>query len=267
MTDEWGALRLSGRLLEGRSVVITGAGSPNGIGRATAKLFAAHGARVASLDIDEQGAQETAADIGEQHIGLRCDITEPASCASAIDQVMSIFGRVDVLINNAAVARGTRIADVSLEEYDAVQAINLRGTFLMSQLVLPSMRAMRSGNIVCLASVAGQRGGGLYGSAHYAASKAGVIGLGKGMARELAPDGIRVNVVSPGPVKTPGLVGLAGPDAARQQGLLDYMATQVPIGRVADPSEIAKAVAFLASDDASFVVGAEVFVDGGLAQV
>src|ERR1700676_1598255 len=141
MADEWGALRLSGRLLEGRSVVITGAGSPNGIGRATAKLFAAHGARVASLDIDEQGAQETAGDIGEQHIGLRCDITEQASCASAIDQVMSIFGRVDVLINNAAVARGTRIADVSLEEYDAVQAINMRGTFLMSQLVLPSMRA------------------------------------------------------------------------------------------------------------------------------
>jgi NAD(P)-dependent dehydrogenase (short-subunit alcohol dehydrogenase family) len=92
MAGEWGALRLSGRLLEGRSVVITGAGSPNGIGRATAKLFAAHGARVASLDIDEQGAQETAADTGEQHIGLRCDITEQASCASAIDQVMSNFG-------------------------------------------------------------------------------------------------------------------------------------------------------------------------------
>src|SRR6202051_338963 len=114
MADDWGALRLSGRLLEGRSVVITGAGSPNGIGRATAKIFAAHGARVASLDIDEKGAKETASAIGEQHFGLKCDITEPASCAAAIDRVIGMFGKIDVLINNAAVARGTRIADVGL---------------------------------------------------------------------------------------------------------------------------------------------------------
>jgi NAD(P)-dependent dehydrogenase (short-subunit alcohol dehydrogenase family) len=256
MADEWGALRLSGRLLEGRSVVITGAGSPNGIGRATAKLFAAHGARVASFDIDEQGAQETAAGIGEQHIGLRCDITEQASCASAIDQVMSIFGRVDVLINNAAVARGTRIADVSLEEYDAVQAINLRGTFLMSQLVLPSMRAMRSGNIVCLASVAGQRGGGLYGSAHYAASKAGVIGLGKGMARELAPDGIRVNVVSPSLIKTDG-----SPDDTPERRA--NFEKDVPMGRSGTVWEVAGAILFAASDLSGYITGATIDVNGG----
>ncbi len=256
MVDEFGALRLSGKLMEGRTVVITGAGSVNGIGRATAKLLAAHGARVASLDIDEKGARETAEAIGSQHLGLHCDVTKPDSCAAAIDLVLAAFGGIDVLINNAAVARGTRIGDVTLDEYELLQAINLRGTFLMSQRALPSMRARRSGVIVCLSSVAGQRGGGLYGSVHYAASKAGVIGLAKGMARELAPEGIRVNVVSPSLIKTDG-----SPDDSPERRA--QFEKDIPMQRSGTVWEVAGAILFAASDLSGYVTGATIDVNGG----
>lgn len=256
MSSEWGGLRLSGRLLEGRTVIITGAGSVNGIGRATAKLFAAHGARVAALDIDGKGAKETAALIGADHLGLECDVTRRESCAAAVDAVLKTFGKVDVLINNAAVARGTRIADVTAEEYEMVQAINVRGTFVMSQLVLAPMRAAHSGNIVCLSSVAGQRGGGLYGSAHYAASKGGVIGLGKAMARELAPDGIRVNVVSPSLIKTDGSPN----DNPERRAAFEK---DVPLGRSGTIWEVAGAILFAASDLSGYITGATIDVNGG----
>jgi NAD(P)-dependent dehydrogenase (short-subunit alcohol dehydrogenase family) len=255
MSSEWGDRRLSGRLLDGRTVVITGAGSVNGIGRATAKLFAAHGARVAALDIDEQGAKATAAAIGPQHLGFSCDVTQHAACASAIEQVIGAFGKIDVLVNNAAISRGTRIPDVTPEEYEQVQAVNLRGTFFMSQAVLPFMRAARSGNIVCLASVAGQRGGGLYGSAHYAASKAGVIGLGKAMARELAPD-IRVNVVSPSLIATDGS---PNDSAERRSGF----EKDVPMRRSGSVWEVAGAILFAASDLSGYTTGATIDVNGG----
>jgi NAD(P)-dependent dehydrogenase (short-subunit alcohol dehydrogenase family) len=256
MSDAWGERRLSGKLLDGRAVIITGAGSANGIGRATAKLFAAHGARVAALDINADGARATGALIGPQHLAVPCDVTRRESCASAIEQVIQAFGTVDILVNNAALSRGTRIADVTIEEYDEVQAINLRGTFFMSQLVLPTMRAAHSGNIVCLASVAGQRGGGLYGSAHYAASKAGVIGLGKAMARELAPDGIRVNIVSPSLIKTDGSPN----DSAERRGLFEK---EVPMGRSGTVWDVAGAILFAASDLSGYTTGATIDVNGG----
>jgi NAD(P)-dependent dehydrogenase (short-subunit alcohol dehydrogenase family) len=256
MSNEWGGLRLSGLLLEGRTVIITGAGSVNGIGRATAKLFAAHGARVAALDIDAKGAKETAALIGTDHLGLACDVTQRDSCAAAVDTVLKTFGKIDVLINNAAIARGTRIADVTAEEYEMVQAINVRGTFVMSQLVLAPMRAAGSGNIVCLSSVAGQRGGGLYGSAHYAASKGGVIGLGKAMARELAPDGIRVNIVSPSLIKTDG----SPDDSPERRAAFEK---DIPLRRSGTIWEVAGAILFAASDLSGYITGATIDVNGG----
>ena len=256
MSDEWGERRLSGQLLDGRAVVITGAASAAGIGRATAKLFAAHGARVAVLDIDGAGAKKTASEIGPQHIGLACDVTQRDSCATAVEQVLRAFGTIAILVNNAAVARGTRIADVTQEEYDEVHAINVRGTFFMSQLVLPTMRVARSGNIVCLASVAGQRGGGLYGSAHYAASKGGVIGLGKAMARELAPDGIRVNIVSPSLIKTDGSPN----DSPERRAAFEK---EIPMGRSGSVWDVAGAILFAASDLSGYTTGATIDVNGG----
>ena len=256
MPYDWGDKRLSGQLLQGRNIVITGAGSANGIGRATAKLFAAHGARIAALDIDEGGALETAALIGSEHLGLACDVASEDRCHSAIDSVLRTFGRIDVLVNNAAIAKGTRIADVTPSEYDLVHDINLRGTFFMSQAVLPSMRAARSGNIVCLASVAGQRGGGLYGSAHYAASKGGVIGLSKAMARELAPDGIRVNTVSPSLIKTDGSPN----DSPERRAQFEK---DIPLGRSGTVWEVAGAILFVVSDLSGYVTGATIDVNGG----
>jgi NAD(P)-dependent dehydrogenase (short-subunit alcohol dehydrogenase family) len=256
MSDQWGERRLSGRLLDGRTAIITGAGSVNGIGRATAQLFAAHGARVAVLDIEGKGAEETANLLGPQHLGLRCDVTQRPSCAAAVDEIVRAFGKVDILVNNAAVSRGTRIMDVTPEEYDEVQAINVRGTFFMSQVVLPTMRAAHSGNIVCLSSVAGQRGGGLYGSAHYAASKGGVIALGKAMARELAPDGIRVNVVSPSLIKTDGSPN----DSAERRAQFEK---DVPMGRSGSVWDVAGAILFTASDLSGYTTGATIDVNGG----
>ncbi len=256
MTDGWGEKRLSGRLLEGLNVVISGAGSPNGIGRATAKLFAGHGARVAVLDIDVDGARKTAALLGAGHIGLDCDVTSDDRCRSVMREVLDAFGTIDILVNNAAIAKGTRIADVTPAEYDAIHDINLRGTFFLSQAVLPAMRAAHRGTIVCVASVAGQRGGGLYGSAHYAASKGGVIALGKAMARELAPDGIRVNTVSPSLIRTDG-----SPDDNPERRA--QFEKEVPLGRSGTVWEVAGAILFVASDLAGYVTGATIDVNGG----
>lgn len=162
--------RLDGPLLAGRTALITGAGSVNGIGRATARLFARHGARVAVTDIDVEGAGRVVEEIGAGHLSLECDVTDRGSCAQVIEATLSAFGSLDILVNNAALSKGTRILDVDEAEFDLLHAINVRGTMYMSQAAIPSMKERRSGTIICLASVAGQRGGGLYGSAHYAAS-------------------------------------------------------------------------------------------------
>ncbi len=247
---------LSGRLLEGRTAVITGGASVNGIGRATAQLFAAHGARVAILDIDGRGAAAVAESLGSMHLGIACDVTSRENCATAIQHVSQTFPMIDVLINNAALSKGTRILDVTDAEYDAVMDVNLRGTFMISQEVLPGMRARQSGTIVCLSSVAGQRGGGLYGSAHYAASKAAVIGLAKGMARELAPEGIRVNVVSPSLIKTDS----SPSDSPERRAAFEK---DVPMRRSGTVWEVAGTVLFAASDLSGYVTGATIDVNGG----
>ncbi len=247
---------LHGRLLEGRAAIITGAASVNGIGRVTAKLFALHGARVAILDLDADGAARVADELGEGHIGLACNVTDKATCESAVARVLEAFGTVDVLVNNAALAKGTRVMDVGEAEFDLLHDINVKGTLFMSQAVIPTMRARGSGAIVCLASVAGQRGGGLYGSAHYAASKAGVIGLAKGMARELAPDGIRVNTVSPSLIKTN-----SSPDDSPERRR--SFEQDVPIRRSGNVWEVAGTILFAASDLSGYLAGATINVNGG----
>jgi NAD(P)-dependent dehydrogenase (short-subunit alcohol dehydrogenase family) len=252
-----------GALLEGRVAVISGAGRDRGIGKATAKLFEAHGASVALLDLDEKEVLAAAADVGSgggKAIGITCDVTSSDSCRAAIERVLawpSGQGRIDILVNNAGVTQRRRIADLTPDDYNRITDVVLKGTLQLSQAVLPTMRSQRGGSIICVSSMSAQQGGGVFGGAHYCAAKAGVLGLVRAMARELGPDGIRANAVTPGLILT---------DFSRS-GATDEskhaLARDWPLARAGDPSEIAGACLFLASDLSSYMTGATLDVNGG----
>ncbi|WP_137700660.1 SDR family NAD(P)-dependent oxidoreductase [Marimonas lutisalis] len=245
------------KLLEGKTAIVTGAASPRGLGKATASLFAAHGARVAILDLDEGAAKKAAADIGDAHIGLACDVTDKWACVDAVAAVLDAFGQADILVNNAGITQPLKIMDIEPENYDAVLDVNLRGTLYMSQAIIPHMRERKTGSIVNISSVSAQRGGGIFGGPHYSAAKAGILGLTKAMARELAPDGVRSNAVCPGFIATDITGGM----------LTDEMMTMIldgiPMGRAGEASDVAGCCLFLASDLAAYVTGSEVDVNGG----
>lgn len=244
-------------LLEGRFAALTGAASPRGLGKATAQLFAEHGATVAILDLDGDQAKAAAADLGEGHVGLACNVTDRAACEAAAEEMARLWGRVDILVNNAGITQPLKIMEIGPENYDAVLDVNLRGTLYMSQAVIPVMRERGSGSIVNLSSVSAQRGGGIFGGPHYSAAKAGVLGLTKAMARELAPAGVRVNAICPGFIATDITAGK----------LTDEMRAQVlagiPMGRAGLASDVAGCALFLASDLSAYCTGTEVDVNGG----
>ena len=244
-------------LLEGKTAIITGAASPRGIGKATAQLFAEHGARVAIVDLAAADPQTAAADIGREHRGYACDVRDKAGCAATVRQIIGDLGQVDVLVNNAAISRANPMMEISPEDYDEVMDVNLRGTLYMSQALIPHFRERRSGVIVCLASVAAQRGGGLFGGPHYAASKGGVLALAKSMARELAPDGIRANAIAPSMIDTDIFQGQLS-EARREE-----VRRSIPMGRLGRASDVAGVCLFLASDLSSYVTGAVIDVNGG----
>jgi NAD(P)-dependent dehydrogenase (short-subunit alcohol dehydrogenase family) len=185
-------------LLSDKVCIITGAASKRGIGLATARLFVRHGGRAVILDLDGGQAAAAAAELGDAHRGFACNVTDRNACVAAVDRVVGELGRVDVLINNAGITQPLRIMGIAPENYDAVTDVNLRGTLYMCQAAIPHMRKQRAGSIICMSSVSAQRGGGIFGGPHYSAAKAGVLGLANAMARELGPDGIRVNSVTPG---------------------------------------------------------------------
>lgn len=246
------------RLLDRKFAVITGAASPRGLGKATAMLFAQHGAKVAVLDLDADAASHAAADLdGDGHIGLSCDVTDKAACAAAVEQVLAAFGYVDVLVNNAGITQPLKFMEIAPENYDAVLDVNLRGTLYMSQALIPQFRARKSGAIVNMSSVSAQRGGGIFGGPHYSAAKAGILGLTKAMARELAPDGVRTNAICPGFIDTDITAGK----------LTNEMRTDVlagiPMGRAGTAQDVAGCCLFLASDLSAYVTGSEVDVNGG----
>ena len=246
------------KLLENKVAIVTGAGSVLGIGRATARVFAEHGARVAITDVDEDSLKESEQALGKPHKAYVCDVTDRQACLHTVDRVVKDFGRVDVLVNNAGVVHGTRITDIEPEEYDQILGVNLRGNFHMAQAVVPGMREEGAGSIVCVSSIAGRAGGGVFGSSHYAAAKSGIFGLAKGLARELAPEGIRVNAIAPGPIDNDFTRGKMTPeDKAR-------VAKGIPMGRLGTPTEVANVILFLASDLASYVTGVVLDVNGGL---
>ena len=246
------------KLLQDRTAIVTGGGTPDGIGRATARLFAEHGARVAILDIEATDPAAAAADVGAGHLGYVSDVRDQAACTTTVDEIAERFGRIDVLIGNAGVVHGTRIDDITRAEYDEVVDTSLRGNFQMAQAVIPQMRARRAGSIVMVSSIAGQVGGGLFGSAHYAAAKSGIFGLAKALARELAPEGIRANAIAPGVIDNDFTKG------RMTREIKDEIAKKVPMGRLGTSEEVAKCCLFLASDLSSYVTGTVLSVNGGL---
>ena len=245
-------------LLSSKVAVISGAASRRGIGLATARMFAQHGARVAILDLDGAGAPERCRRAGPEHRGFACDVTDPASCKAAAGQVLEAMGQVDILLNNAGVTQPVKIMEITGQDWHRIIDVNLSGVLYLSQAFIPHMRERKAGSIVCMSSVSAQRGGGIFGGPHYSAAKAGVLGLAKAMARELGPDGIRVNCVTPGP----------DPDRHHRRQAHRRDAPRVlkgiPLNRLGDASDVAGAYLFLASDLSAYITGAVIDVNGGM---
>jgi NAD(P)-dependent dehydrogenase (short-subunit alcohol dehydrogenase family) len=246
------------RRFEGRSIVVTGAAS--GIGKATAERFAQEGGSVLCLDVNAEGAAATAGAIreaGGAAAARPCDISKAADVAGAIAAAVERAGGIDVVANVAGVGGFRRTAEVTLEEWNRVIGVNLTGTFLMCQAALPHVLERR-GAIINVASVAGLRSHPY--AAAYCASKGGVVMLTRALAAEFGRKGVRINAVCPGGVETPLIQQFQLPPGVSPQAL----ARITPLGRMGQPHEIAGAIAFLASDDALYLNGEALVVDGGM---
>jgi NAD(P)-dependent dehydrogenase (short-subunit alcohol dehydrogenase family) len=247
-------------LLKDRVAIITGAGSKRGLGRATAQLFAEHGARIAVLDLRVEDCRDTVASLaGSGHLAIACDVTVAAACQRAVADVLGVAHQVDVLVNNAGISQAVKLADITRANYDDVLDVNLRGTLLMTQAVLAHMRGRKSGSIINMASVSAQRGGGIFGGPHYSAAKGGILGLTKASARELAPDNVRVNAICPSLIDTDIVHSAPGWTKERELETLK----SIPMGRAGKAREVAGCALFLASDLSSYVTGSEIDVNGG----
>ncbi|SOE50811.1 3-oxoacyl-[acyl-carrier protein] reductase [plant metagenome] len=246
-------------LLDSKVAVISGAAGVRGIGYATAKLFAEQGAKVVILDLDEAASQAAAATLpGAGHLGLACDVTDAAACRRAADAVLARHGRIDVLINNAGITQPVKTMEIDAASWDRILDVNLRGVLQLSQAFIPQFRKQGGGAIACMSSVSAQRGGGIFGGPHYSAAKAGVLGLAKAMARELGPDNVRVNCVTPGLIET-DITGGKLTDAMRADILKG-----IPLNRLGQARDVASAYLFLASDLSSYITGGVIDVNGGM---
>jgi 2-hydroxycyclohexanecarboxyl-CoA dehydrogenase len=244
--------------LEGRIALVTGGAS--GIGAATARRLAAEGARVAVADVDEAGGRDVAGEI--DGVAIRMDVADAASARAGAAEVEESVGPLDVLVNNAGTDRFAFFVNTDEALWDHVLGVNLRGTIAVTHAVLDGMQRRGRGAIVNVASEAGRVGS--QGSAVYSAAKAGVIGFTRAVARESSRFGVRVNAVAPGPIETPLLT--AAPEQLGEIGerLMQGMIASTSMRRIGQPEEVAAAIAFLASDDASFVTGQTLNVSGGL---
>lgn len=240
------------RRLTGKVAIVTGAA--RGMGAADARRLADEGAWVVVADILDDEGKAVAASMGERAVYVHLNVTSEADWAHAVDTAMQRFGRVDVLVNNAGRLYVAPAPEIRIDELRKSLDANLIGPLLGLQAVVPKMREGGGGSIINIASINGLRGSPRSGA--YSATKHALVGLTKSSAVDLAPMGIRVNAVCPGAVKTPMLMD--APTAALEQRV-----QRIPMGRIAEPEELAGIVAFLASDDSSYCTGAEFVVDGG----
>lgn len=241
--------------LSGQVAVITGAA--RGIGREAALLFVREGASVVLADVDRQ-VETVAEEIvrsGGNALATQTDITDRTACQRAVTSALETYGHIDALINNAGIVRDAQLVKLAERDFDLVVDVNLKGTFNMTQAVVPHMVERKSGSIINVSSVVGLYGN--FGQTNYAATKAGVLGMTKVWARELGRKGIRVNAVAPGFIQTEMTEGV--PDK-----VLDMMREKTPLGRLGSAEDIARVFVFLASQEASYIHGAVISVDGGL---
>lgn len=247
--------------LSGKIAVITGGST--GIGLATAKIFAVEGAKVYITGRRQDVLANAVAEIGHGAEAVQADSANLDDLDQLYERVRVEAGHIDVLFANAGGGGILPLGEITEEQVDDTFGRNVKGVIFTVQKALPLMR--KGGSIILTGSTAGSKGTPAF--SVYSASKAAVRNLARSWAIDLKGTGIRVNVVSPGPVRTPGLVGLVGDDPDHQQAFLDDFSSAIPLGRVGEPEEIAAAALFLASDEASFVNGSELFADGGTAQV
>lgn len=240
--------------LKGKSVLVTGA--TGGIGAACCRAFSGEHANVVVADLDSTATDSLARELGGGSVGTALDVTDPQSVTAAVELATATFGALDVLVSCAGIFHATPLDEISVDEWDRIQAVNLRGTFLVAQAAVRVMIPRRTGRVITVASLAGQTGG-LAAGASYAASKAGVVALTKSIARYAGPHGVTANSVNPGVIETSMLDGWA-PEA------VGTVVDATPLRRVGTPDEVASTVVWLASDGASFVHGAHVDVNGGL---
>jgi 3-oxoacyl-[acyl-carrier protein] reductase len=242
--------------LNGKIALVTGAAQ--GIGRDIARGLAADGADVAICDVNLEAAQKTATEIealGRKSLALKANVAASAEVTAMIDQVVSTLGRIDILVNNAGITRDGLILRMKDEDWDLVLSINLKGAFLCAKAALKHMTKQRTGTIINIASIVGAMGNA--GQANYVASKAGLIGLTKTIAREYANRNVTANAVAPGFIDTAMTQAL--PENVRQE-----LARQIPLGKLGTPEDVANAVRFLASPLASYITGQVLHVNGGM---
>ncbi len=236
--------------LDGRVALVTGAA--RGIGRGIALAFAAEGASVVVADRDGPGAERVAKEIGS--LAIRADVSNERDVERMVEEALAAFGRIDVLVNNAGIATTAEVVDMPLAQWEETLAVDLTGVFLCSRAVLPSMIEQGFGRIVNIGSQLGLRGAASL--AHYSAAKAGVHGFTKALAREIAPYGITVNAIAPGPIETDILAGIP-------EETIEAIRREIPLGRIGRVEEIAPTAVLLASDDGAYYTGSVVNVSGG----
>jgi NAD(P)-dependent dehydrogenase (short-subunit alcohol dehydrogenase family) len=264
--------------LKNTVAIVTGAGL--GIGRQIALTFSEEGAKVVAVDIIQENIDKVVGEIrakGAEALGVNADVSDSTKVKHAVDETLKAFGRVDILVNNAGIWPNTFLVDLTEQQWDHVVGTDLKGTFNFLKAVLPTMVAQKTGKVVNIASIAGAVRSSPPQSphAHYAAAKAGVLGLTRAAALELAPIGIRVNAIAPGGMLTPGSIAqllaaagknsmLSAKDPEEALKILKGWGRIVPMRRIGEPIDIAKVALFLASDDSAYVTGQMIVADGGL---